>query len=89
MKPKAVFAVVVASAGLVAACGSSFQRRRTMSGLLRRRTWDAHRPAELPTVPGRPAAPRSSPRRTPQKAKALIGNDNHRATSLTAVARAE
>jgi len=87
MKPKAVFAVVVASAGLVAACASSFPPPND--------EWAAAQ-ADVGRAQagGAPSVPDARlhlqlAEEDLQKSKALIGDDNHRAATLTAVARAE
>jgi Domain of unknown function (DUF4398) len=87
MKSKAVFAVVVAFAGFGAACGSSFPPPNN--------EWAAAQgDVGRAQASGAPAVPDARlhlqlAEEDLQKAKALIGNDNHRATTLTEVARTE
>jgi hypothetical protein len=87
MKPRAVFAVMVASAGLLAACASSFPPPNN--------EWAAAQgDVGRAEAGGAPSVPDARlhlqlAQEDLQKAKALIGNDNQRATSLTEVARAE
>jgi hypothetical protein len=87
MKSKAVFAVVVASAGLVAACASSFPPPND--------EWAAAQvDVGRAQAGGAPSVPDARlhlqlAEEDLQKSKALIGEDNHRASTLTEVARAE
>ena len=90
MKPKAVFAVMVASAGLVAACASSFAPPNNEWAAAQ---GDVGR-AQAGGAPGVPDARLhlQLAEEDLQKAKALIGTDddnNRRALSLTEVARSE
>jgi hypothetical protein len=87
MRSKALFAVVIGSAGWVAACASSFPPPND--------EWAAAQ-ADVGRAQagGAPSVPDARlhlqlAEEDLQKSKALIGDDNHRAATLTAVARAE
>jgi hypothetical protein len=90
MKPNAVFAVMVASAGLVTACASAFPPPNN--------EWAAaQKDVGRAETGGAPSVPDARlhlqlAQEDLQKAKALIGTDsdnNRRALSLTELARAE
>jgi hypothetical protein len=87
MKPKAVFAVMVASAGLVAACASSFPPPNNEWAAAQGDVGRAQA-GGAPNVPDARLHLQLAEEDL-QKAKALIGNDNHRAATLTEVARSE
>lgn len=87
MKAKALFAIVVALAGLSAACASSFPPPND--------EWAAAQ-ADVGRAQASGASDVPDARlhlqlaqEDLQKARALIGNDNHRAFTLTEVARSE
>jgi multidrug efflux pump subunit AcrA (membrane-fusion protein) len=87
MKQKAVFAVVVAFAGMAVACASTFpppnnEVAAAQGDVGRAQTGGA------PSVPDAKLHLQLAEEDL-QKAKALIGTDNQRAASLTAVASAE
>jgi len=87
MKPKAVFAVMVASAACIAACASSFPPPNN--------EWAAAQgDVGRAQAGGAPNVPEARlhlqlAEENLQKAKALIGTDNQRAGTLTEVARSE
>jgi hypothetical protein len=87
MNPKAVFAVVVASAGLVAACASNFPPPNTEWAAAQGDVGRAQA-AGAPNVPDARLHLQLAEEDL-QKAKALIDTDNKRATTLTEVARVE
>jgi hypothetical protein len=87
MKPKAVFSVIVGAAALVAGCSSSFpppndQWAAAQGDVGRAQTGGA---ASVPDA----RLHLQLAEEDLQKAKALIGNDNQRAATLTEVARTE
>jgi hypothetical protein len=87
MKPRAVFAVMVASAGLLAACASSFPPPNNEWAAAQGDVGQAQA-GGAPNVPDARLHLQLAEEDL-QKAKALIGNDNQRAGTLTEVARSE
>lgn len=87
MKPKAVFAIVVAFAGVSAACASSFPPPNNEWAAAQGDVGRAQA-SGAPNVPDARLHLQLAEEDL-QKAKALIGDDDHRAATLTEVARTE